>query len=136
MSDPGDMTDRYNTPLSDEEQKAYRAWLEKLSQEQGRDVSRDVRDYDMQGAFKAGEGQSENGHFTDKFKKPSHPTFSDQSKYHGVDGNQGGTWKDLGNGKWEFRPGATNLKLNTPASIQEYLNRSDPGVKLMLDGVQ
>lgn len=39
-------------------------------------------DYDLRGAFMANvKPDPETGHWPDKFKKPNHPTFSDQSKY-------------------------------------------------------
>lgn len=128
------MSAQHNTPLSEVEQKAYAAWLADLTQKQGRDVSADVRDYDMQGFFKSGQKQAENGHFTDEFKKPSHPTFSTESKYHGAAGEEGGKWTDLGGGKWSFKPGASNVKYHGAGGIAEYLARADPGVKL--EGVQ
>ncbi len=134
MADPADMSDHYNTPLTAEERKGYLQWLAGLTRKNGRDMSADVRDYDMQGAFKAAEGQAENGHFTDRFKKPSHPTFSTESQYHGVDGHQGGTWKELGDGKWSFTPSTTNLQYNTPAQLQTYIGRADPGVALVMPG--
>jgi hypothetical protein len=132
MADPADMSDQYNTPLTPEEQKGYLQWLAQLTQKQGRDVSGDVRDYDMQGAYKAGVQQGENGHFTDQFKKPSHPTFSTESQYSGKNGNVGGTWKDLGNGKWEYTPSKTNLKYYSPEGLQQYFRRADPNVTLAI----
>lgn len=44
-------------------------------------IQGDKTDYDYQGAFLAGlQRNLANGqHFTDQFKKPSHPTFSNES---------------------------------------------------------
>lgn len=126
------MSVHYNTPLSAAEQKAYGEWMAKLMKEQGRDVSADVRDYDMQGFFKSGQKQAENGHFTDEFKKPSHPTFSTESKYHGKGGNEGGKWIDLGGGKWAFEPGRTNLQHHSAAGLAQYFRRVEPDVTLKL----
>ena len=38
-------------------------------------------DYDLRGAYEDGLLPGENGHFSDKFKRPNHPTFSIESKY-------------------------------------------------------
>jgi hypothetical protein len=126
-----DLTDQYNTPLTAEEEKAFQSW----AKSKGRDLTGDLPVYDMRGFWKGAGSQADNGHFPDTFKKPSHPTFSSESKYHGVDGNEGGEWTDLGNGKWSFKPGATNLKLNSVDEIKGYLSESDPDVQLVLPQV-
>jgi hypothetical protein len=133
--DPRDMTDQYNTKLTPEEEAEYQKWAAELSKKAGRDISGDTYDYDMRGAFKGGAGQSgDNGHFPDTYKKPGHPTFSDQSIYHGVDGHEGGHW-DKVDGHWRFQPGQSNLSINGADNIREYLRRGDPGVILDLSGV-
>ena len=107
----------YDTPLSPADEAAYVKW----AIANGR--TNDTEDYDMRGAFKAGTGASGNGHFTDQFKKPWHPTFSDQSQYHGVDGNQGGTWTPLSDGRYAFTPGPTNMKNWPVAALQAYWDK-------------
>lgn len=129
-ADPSDMSGKYNTPLTPTEQTGYQEWVAKMTKEQGRDVGADTRDYDMQGFYKSGQAQAGNGHFPDTFKKPSHPTFSTESKYSGVDGQVGGEWKEKPGGKWTFKPSATNLQHNSPAGLQQYFLRSDPSVTL------
>ena len=48
-------------------------------------------DYDLRGAFEAGvKPDPETGHWPDTFKKPNHPTFSNQSKY--AEYGKPGTW--------------------------------------------
>lgn len=66
----------YNTQLSPEEEQQFLAWKKKYA-------SNDSGiDYDLRGAFKAGlTPDPETGHWPDTFKKPNHPTFSDQSQY-------------------------------------------------------
>lgn len=49
-------------------------------------------DYDLRGAFQAGISRSANGHFPDTFKKPNHPTFSNQSKYAAIRPDLAGSW--------------------------------------------
>lgn len=105
MTDPTDLTNQYNTPLTAAETKNYQTWLQTLPEFQ-----RSTRDYDLQGAFKAGLGRSGNGHFPDTFKKPNHPTFSDQSIYAGKEGNVGGEWKELPNKQWSFTPGVSQVR--------------------------
>src|SRR5436190_112833 len=50
-------------------------------------------DYDLKGAFLAGESRDpNNGHFDDKFKKPNHPTFSEFSNYAKDRPDLAGSW--------------------------------------------
>ncbi len=46
-------------------------------------------DYDLRGAYAAGQTRDGRGHMTDQFKKPNHPTFSNESQYaeHGTPGH-------------------------------------------------
>ncbi len=121
-----DMTGRYNTLLSPEEEAAY--------QQQYPDP-RATYDYDMRGAFQQGISPAENGHYPDTFKKPNHPTFSDQSMYHGVDGNFGGSWTQQGD-QWLFAPGQTNIDMHTLPGLQSYMQQNDPTVSLIAPPVQ
>lgn len=125
--DPNDFTQRYNTPLSPIEQGLYSQWLEKLPEHQ-----RNTYDYDMQGAWLGGAGQASNGHFPDTYKKPNHPTFSDQSKYSGQDGYVGGHWADAGNDKWVYSASPTNIKFHGPDELQSYFKRVEPDSTLTL----
>jgi hypothetical protein len=82
-----DLTDKYNTPLTPEEEQRYQEWAKQNHRES------DTFDYDMRGAWKEGiQADPSTGHFPDTYKKPNHPTFSDQSQYHGADGRYGGHW--------------------------------------------
>lgn len=84
--DINDYSDLYNTQLSDEEEQQYQAWAKQIGHE------RDIYDYDLRGAWKAGAAQAENGHFPDTFKKPNHHTFSEESQYADGKRNVGGRW--------------------------------------------
>ena len=44
------------------------------------------------------------GHLGDKYNKPNHPTFSDESIY-STEEHRGGTWTDNGDGKFTVCPG-------------------------------
>jgi len=114
-----DYTDRYNTNLSPAEEAAYQTWAKKNRRE------KDTFDYDMRGAWKARIEASDNGHFPDTYKKPNHPTFSNESQYHGVDGEQGGSW----NGE-VFTPGPTNDKYWRGTALEEYISRHGDGASL------
>lgn len=65
----------YDTQLTPEEEKQFQAWKAKYA------PNDTGADYDLRGAFKAGLTPEANGHFSDRFKKPNHPTFSVESQY-------------------------------------------------------
>ena len=126
-----DFTQKYNTRLSPLEEKAYNTWVAQNNR------GNDVYDYDLRGAWKelmSGQmTQAENGHLGDKYKKPNHPTFSDESIYHGVDGYYGGTWGQSPDvNQTTFTPSETNLKNMSPKALQRYFDRIEPDVKLLL----
>lgn len=124
---PPDMTNRYNTPLSPQEEAAYQAWgaQQAAQRPDGRNPAKDTIDYDMRGFWKSGGTFAANGHAGDVFKKPNHPTFSTYSKYNGVDGYQGGTWGGGQGGQpWTFTPSQTNLQMNDAGDLQQYF--ADP----------
>ena len=115
-----DYSDHYNTPVLEEKADLYQLWLKAFPEQQ-----RSTYDYDMQGAFLAGVEAGENGHLPDTFKKPNHPTFSDQSKYHGTDGLLGGQWLELTDGDWMFVPSQTNWELNGDW-LEDYFKMAEP----------
>ena len=90
--------DRFNTSLNKEEEKLFNEWGTKESERQGRDIMMDKGAYDIQGFWKSGDYKKmdQDNHGTDTWKKPNHPTFSNQSKYHGIDGFYGGNWNPDG----------------------------------------
>lgn len=69
------LIDQFTTPLRDDEQAGYNEWKNKNAPNDS------GADYDLPGAFKDGLSPADNGHFSDKFKKPNHPTFSNESQY-------------------------------------------------------
>ena len=113
----------FDTPLNKEEQESY-------ARKYGPDAN---LDYDMQGFhkyspdFTPGSGQ----HFPDTYKKPNHPTFSNESIYSGGE-HEGGQWEKNPNGAYQFTPGRTNLENRSPQELQEYFNKVEPGNKLNL----
>lgn len=101
--------DKYNTQLSPEEQVAFSQWAAKESDRQGRNILNDMGSYDVQGFWKSGDymDMDADNHGSDRWKKPNHPTFSNQSIYSGVDGMDGGTWTDNGG----YRPSPYTMSL-------------------------
>jgi len=125
-----DMTDQYNTKLNPQEEAAFQQWA--------KDNPRlgNTYDYDARGFWKAGAGAAKNGHGSDQWKKPNHPTFSTNSQYNGVDGNQGGTWNKKSGGSWAFQPGKTNMQNFSPDDLKDYFNKVEPGNALILPSTQ
>lgn len=79
----------YNTTLTPEQEQEFAAWKQKQA------PSDSGEDYDLRGAFKAGVvPDPKSGHWPDQFKKPNHPTFSNESQYAtGADAAKAGRWK-------------------------------------------
>jgi hypothetical protein len=129
-----DYSDRFNTPLSAENERRYKNWLASQSKARGRDMSKDHYDYDMRGYWLNGgySSTSTAGHFPDKYKKPNHPTFSTESIYHNtVDTNGvrhvGGQWStDFST----FTPGTTGRSLYGTKALSAYFKKYEPKVTL------
>lgn len=136
QADPNDLSAQYNTPLSPTDEAAFQAWgAQQAAQSGGRNPAADTYDYDMRGFWKSGQSFADNGHAGDEFKKPNHPTFSNQSKYHGQNGNVGGVWGGGQDGQpWTFTPSATNLKMHDASDLQRYFQQVEPGNQLILPG--
>lgn len=116
-NDPRDLSNLYNTKLSPEEEVLYEAWAEKIGRQ------KDTYDYDLRGAWKAGAGQDPDGHMTDVYKKPNHPTFSTQSQYSGQDGMLGGQWIEQDGQLPAFVPSQSNLHWRSAQELQDYFNQ-------------
>ena len=72
----GKFDQNFNTILSPEQESDFQTWKSVYAP---RDSG---ADYDLRGAYKAGlEPDPETGHWPDTFKKPNHPTFSNESRY-------------------------------------------------------
>lgn len=88
MSDDGrDFDEKYDTKLGPEEEGSFQRWKSRFAPKDS------GQDYDLRGAYKSGAAQSKNGHWPDTFKKPNHPTFSNQSKYAPYAPNKAGSWQ-------------------------------------------
>jgi hypothetical protein len=121
-----DFTDKFNMPIPKERQQDYQDWLKMMSTKQGRDITMDKRDYDIQGYFLSGQTPDERGHSTDQFKKPNHPTFSNESMYSNPFlGESGGQWGDN-----SFTMGKSNQLYWYKDALEHYMKKSEPGVDL------
>ena len=120
---------KYNTKLSPADERAFQQDVKKAKREM------DLIDYDLRGYWKElkSKGQtlsSAKGHFPDKYKKPNHPTFSEESIYDGRGGMKGGKWTQE-NGQWVYTPG---MRLTAPAAraLLEYFRKHEPTARLNL----
>ena len=124
-----DYSDKFNTVLSPDEEEKYQAWATENHRE------KDVYDYDLRGAWKELQSgtmsEDERGHLGDKYKKPNHPTFSDQSIYSGQDGVTGGVWSRNADGRDVYTPGR-KLSSVEADRLRRYFARNEPGVVLDL----
>lgn len=77
----------YDTQLSPDEEKQFQSWKSKFAPKDSGE------DYDLRGAFKAKISPDPGtGHWPDTFKKPNHPTFSNQSIYANSAPDKAGSW--------------------------------------------
>jgi hypothetical protein len=120
-----DLTNNFNSHLSPADEQKFQTWV----RDTGR--TKDLFDYDLRGAWKAGAQQAANGHFTDAFKKPNHPTFSTESIYSGHDGAVGGQWIQHGK-NWTFKASPTNLQMHSADQLGGYFAKVEPDSKLIL----
>ncbi len=72
----GAVGDDYNTPLSVLDELQFQHWKQQYAPNDS------GADYDLRGAYKSGFTPDPiTNHWKDEFKKPNHPTFSNESKY-------------------------------------------------------
>ena len=92
----------YNTQLTPQQEQQYQKWVQTLPINLRSDY-----DYDLRGAWLNGDLPDQNYHMTDKWKKPWHPTFSNESVY-STPGAEGGRWDGE-----EFHPSRLNRTLQS-----------------------
>lgn len=79
---------KFDTHLSPREERDFQDWKSKNAPNDSGE------DYDLRGAYKSGlKKDDESGHWSDKYKKPNHPTFSDQSQYAKDAPDKAGHWE-------------------------------------------
>lgn len=78
----------FDTKLLPSEESRFQSWKAKNAPNDSGE------DYDLRGAFKEGLAKDiRSGHWSDKYKKPNHPTFSDQSIYAKDAPERAGHWE-------------------------------------------
>ena len=131
--------ENYNTRLGPEEEVLFSRWVSDQSKKRGRDMARDLVNYDLRGYWsKFADKDTGEGHLPDTFKKPNHPSFSEESIYHGTGdpfgGNfLGGRWVGDDRNGWSFQP--TNRMLattHTPGELRQYFADNEPEVMLLM----
>jgi hypothetical protein len=124
--DPNDMTNQYNTQLSPADEAKFQAWA-KANPRMG-----NTYDYDSRGFWKSGAQQDVRGHGGDEYKKPNHPTFSDQSRYSTAQ-NPGGHWDPIPgskNGGYNFYASPANTQYQSPEDLQRYFQKEEPNSRV------
>ena len=83
----------------------YGSWFDKLQKQRGEMA----QDYDYRKFYSRNRDDAEamltgdtSAHFTDQYKLPNHPTFSNESIYNTTT-TPGGNWVEHPNDKWEFQ---------------------------------
>lgn len=77
----------YDTQLSPDDETKFQAWKQQNAPNDS------GADYDLRGAYKSGLSKDiASGHWPDTYKKPNHPTFSDQSIYAKDAPDKAGHW--------------------------------------------
>ena len=117
---------QYTTKLNPREEFEFRQWYKKLAEKKRLNPDYDAKEhyYDYRGFWKNEDrdailNNDPNAHFTDKYKKPGHPTFSNESIY--SKGNTiGGNWIQDKNGNWLF---------NHSEYTKQYKNRTKDYLK-------
>ncbi len=121
--------DSFNTPIPEDKFWEFMRWMQEESSIKGRDMFREMDVYDFPGYWANIKKHTEpTEHYPDTYKKPYHPTFSDESIYHGKAGLIGGHWEE-NEKKWTFKPGRTNLGFHGKKGIVDYL-RNEPDVTI------
>lgn len=103
------------TKLSPQQELRYQAWRSKLP----RNLQYEGN-YDLRGLYNENPNvqPSQNLHFTDKYKLPNHPTFSDESKYFNEKTkDQAGRWRET-DSSWNYIP-------YNPAIKKEVIERKE-----------
>ena len=88
--------------------------------------------------YKNKEKLGNNGHGSDLYKKPNHPTFSNESMYHNTPAPWGGKYEG---GSWTkegkrdvYTPSSTMLKYtHSLNNLRDYMSENEPNVKLNMD---
>ena len=120
--------------MSPKEEAKFQAW----AKTSGKNPDMEAIDYDLRGFYKSGGKFDEStGHGADRYKKPNHPTFSNQSVYHGASDEKGtkyigGEWGDTDEG-YTYTPSREMLNsTHNPDQLVNYIRKNEPKTNLVL----
>lgn len=119
--EPQDYSNKYNTKLSPAEEADFQKWAVQNNK------TKDTFDYDLRGAWKEGSAGTGGAHSPDTYKKPNHPTFSNQSKYNGAEGKTGGEWVQQPGGSYTFNASDANVQNMGEQGLRNYFNKYEKG---------
>jgi len=110
-----------------EERPSYEEWL-RLHK------VRETPDYDVRAAYEAGIDPDERGHLSDRFKRPNHITYSDESEAaKSKDAPPAGKWVGSDKDGWTFY--ATQTNINNAGGVdrlRKYFRKNEKDVRLVL----
>ncbi len=149
--DNENMGHKFNTFLPPEERKKFVAWMEETGKRIGKNIWADLAVYDVAGfweqEFSDGmrEALKKGEHGVDTFKKPNHPTFSDESQYSN-EAYEGGSWHGSEKDSWRggegkrdlFQPSQDQLVGWDYKGYQDWLDRIGEQVtvvRMVYDGI-
>lgn len=123
---------QYNTMLDSARQQQFMNWAVQRYGDP-MTVMMEMGAYDLMGAWDAGDMDKADstGHFTDRWKKPNHITFSEDSNYYDPETMVNGTWIKTPVGM-TFIPTQQTLQLYGRGRLQEYFKKHEPGVRLLI----
>lgn len=129
---------KYTTTLTIDEEKQFKDWYSKVAKHKKLNPNPDAdgQDYDYRGYWKNEDrdgilSSNSNAHFPDKYKQPTHPTFSNGSIYSN-DKTPGGTWV-RGKGTWLFKH--NKFTARQADRTADYLNGTGEGFILGTDTI-
>lgn len=129
---------KYTTTLTIDEEKQFKNWYSKVAKHKKLNPNPDAdgQNYDYRGYWKNEDrnvilGSNPNAHFPDKYKQPTHPTFSNESIYSN-NKTPGGTWV-RGKGTWLFKHNKFTAKQADRTA--DYLNGTGEGFILGTDTI-
>lgn len=129
---------KYTTALNNDEEKQFQSWYSKVAKYKNLNPNPDAdgQDYDYRGYWKNEDrngilGSNPNAHFTDRYKQPTHPTFSNESQYSNNE-TPGGTWVK-GKGTWLFKHNKYTAR--QAKRTADYLNGTGEGYILGTDTI-
>lgn len=129
---------KYTTALNNDEEKQFQSWYSKVAKYKNLNPNPDAdgQDYDYRGYWKNEDrngilGSNPNAHFTDRYKQPTHPTFSNESQYSNNE-TPGGTWVK-GKGTWLFKHNKYTVR--QAKRTADYLNGTGEGYILGTDTI-